>query len=557
MVDHNRVRPLLFPRSVAVVGASPRHGRIVEEVVRSGIPAWGVHPTRDEALGLPCFPNVADVPDEPELAALLVGHTRAEAAFEDVLAAGMRAFVIPGLGAEAGAEGRGRRAHRGAREPRTRSSARTAWASRRRAGSRSGSEPCRPEAFVPGHVACVAHSGSIAEAFLATGPRVGFRTVVSAGGELSRDVADFVAFLADDDGTARSACSSRLRRPAEFAAALALRRGGQAGRVPQGGALAGRGAGGARPLGRGGRVGARLLGAAAPSRRARGERLPRVPRDARGARPAALAARAPHRGVSESGGECGLLADQGEEAGIPFEPFGDEVARRSQRVPELHAPENPLDCWAIDDGGWSFPGLALLRDTGDYDVLLAQVDLSRHRGEDEQEWCSLIVESLAESTSGTEIFPVVTSVHATDPPPAIAALARERDVALLRGTREALRAVARRQRAPASATGTPAEPAIAAARRRAARARLRALLERYGVTFPPRARAPARSRRLRHSTLGGPVVVKVDGPAHKAAAGGVALGVGSGGRAAMPPSGWAGGCSWHARPLGAPRCSAA
>ena len=76
----------------------------------------------------------------------------------------------------------------------------------------------------------------------------------------------------------------------------ARRRGGQAGRVPQGRALAGRGAGGARPLGRRGRVGARLLGAAAPSRRARGERLPRVPGDARGARPAALAARAPHRG---------------------------------------------------------------------------------------------------------------------------------------------------------------------------------------------------------------------------------------------------------------------
>ena len=98
MVDHNRVRPLLFPRSVAVVGASPRHGRIVEEVVRSGIPAWGVHPTRDEVLGLPCFPNVADVPDEPELAALLVGHERVEDAFDEALAAGMRAFFLPGLG---------------------------------------------------------------------------------------------------------------------------------------------------------------------------------------------------------------------------------------------------------------------------------------------------------------------------------------------------------------------------------------------------------------------------------------------------------------------------
>ena len=105
MADHNRVRPLLFPRSVAVVGASPRHGKIVEEVVRSGIPAWGVHPTRTEVLGLRCFPCVADLPEEPELAALLVGHERVEEAFEEAFDAGVRAFFLPGLGNEAGAAG--------------------------------------------------------------------------------------------------------------------------------------------------------------------------------------------------------------------------------------------------------------------------------------------------------------------------------------------------------------------------------------------------------------------------------------------------------------------
>src|SRR5205809_2462493 len=105
MVDHNRVRPLLFPRSVAIVGASPRHGRVIEEVVRSGFPAWGVHPTRDEVLGLPCFASAAELPEIPELTALLVGHERVEQAFEDALAAGARAFFLPGLGNEAGAAG--------------------------------------------------------------------------------------------------------------------------------------------------------------------------------------------------------------------------------------------------------------------------------------------------------------------------------------------------------------------------------------------------------------------------------------------------------------------
>src|SRR4029450_9410909 len=105
MADHNRVRSLLFPGSVAVVGASPRHARVVEKVMRSGYPAWGVHPTREAGPGLPCFPSVAALPETPELAALLVGHERVEQAFEDALAGGVRAFFLPGLGNEAGARG--------------------------------------------------------------------------------------------------------------------------------------------------------------------------------------------------------------------------------------------------------------------------------------------------------------------------------------------------------------------------------------------------------------------------------------------------------------------
>jgi acetyltransferase len=240
-------------------------------------------------------------------------------------------------------------------------------------------------------------------------------------------------------------------------------------------------------------------------------------------------------GVSESGGECGLLADHGEEAGIPFAPFGEALkARLVAAFPNYTLPENPLDCWAIDDASVVYPGsLALLRDTGDYDVLLAQVDLSRHRGAHDEEWCSLIVAALADATDGTAIVPVVTSVHSTDPPPAIAAMARARDVALLRGTREGLRAIAavarwhaRRPPAPenghASASGDPL-PAGALPEHESC-----ALLERYGVSFPPRERcASADDAAAAFGRLGGPVVVKIDGPAHKQAAGGVALGIGS------------------------------
>lgn len=48
-MDHpgpDGVRPLDFPRSLVVVGASPRRPGIVASVLAGSIPAWGVHPTR-------------------------------------------------------------------------------------------------------------------------------------------------------------------------------------------------------------------------------------------------------------------------------------------------------------------------------------------------------------------------------------------------------------------------------------------------------------------------------------------------------------------------------
>src|SRR4029079_7266658 len=183
MADNNRVRPLLFPRSVAVVGASPRHGRIVEEIVRSGIPAWGVHPTRDEVLGLPCFPNVAGVPDEPELVALLVGHERVEDAFAEALAVGMRVFFLPGLGNEAGALGpeiAARIAERAKVED-------AVLLGPNCMGVAAPEEASIwiapvPDTSRPGRVSVVSQSGSIAEALLGIGPRVGFRSVGSSRG---------------------------------------------------------------------------------------------------------------------------------------------------------------------------------------------------------------------------------------------------------------------------------------------------------------------------------------------------------------------------------------
>jgi acetyltransferase len=143
----------------------------------------------------------------------------------------------------------------------------------------------------------------------------------------------------------------------------------------------------------------------------------------------------------------------------------------------------------------------------------------------------MIVKALAEATAGTEIFPAVTTVSAVDPRPEVAQYALEHDVALLRGPRDALRALA----AAAALRPVPAKPEPAAPvglddllqEGPLPEFESALVLERYGVRLAPRRRAASPDEAAEAAAeLGFPVVVKVDGPAHKAAQNGVVLGLG-------------------------------
>ncbi|MFI1013460.1 acetate--CoA ligase family protein [Streptomyces sp. NPDC020965] len=69
------------PRSVAVVGASDGEGRpntgitrqLIDWAERVGARVHPVHPTREEVFGLRCVPDVGQLPEEVDLAVLLVG----------------------------------------------------------------------------------------------------------------------------------------------------------------------------------------------------------------------------------------------------------------------------------------------------------------------------------------------------------------------------------------------------------------------------------------------------------------------------------------------------
>jgi acetate---CoA ligase (ADP-forming) len=529
------VQSLLFPRSLVVVGASPRNVEAVETVVRSGVPAWGVNPNRDEVGGLECFPSFADLPETPETALLLVNHERVEQAFEDAAAAGVRAFVVPGVGAEAGA----------AAMPIV---ARLATRAREIGASMVGPN-CMgvvvpdgpmawigrpPETTAPGSVSVLCQSGSVADAFLSLGGRVGFRCIVSSGTEAVTDAADYLSFFAEDEGTgAVGLFLETVRRPAEFV--TALERCALAGKVVV-----------CLKVGRSeaaARAALSHTGAIVGSDRAFSAVLRRygaIEVDdfhelvetlevlGRGGRPrgARIAA------ISESGGECALLADQAEAAGMPFEPLPDDLAERLRdEFPNYIAPGNPLDAWAVADERLVYPrSLELMAESDAFDILVAQADLSQFRDPGNDEWCELTLRALADLRDRTGVFVAGTTVHSADPPRAFQELALELRLPLLRGPRDAMLALARvALLSHISPVGVdePTPDVSDLLQEGAHSEHVSALvLERLGVPFAPRRLAadPAEAATVAED-LGYPVVVKRDGPAHKAREGGVVLGL--------------------------------
>jgi acetyltransferase len=545
------VGAILAPRSVALVGATDRSlggVELVRNVLAGDIPGYAVNPKRNVVAGFPAHPSIAALPEVPELAMLAVGPSRIEAVFEEAYAAGVRSFVVPGLGPDAGRDGPLVARRLAARA----SEAGAAFLGPNCVGfARPGrTSPCVatvPKVLPAGAVAAISQSGAVGEILLSCGPRIGFSMIVTTGAELSRDVADVLAYLAGDIETrAIGLFLESVRRPEAFVAALSrcaesekpvvclkVGRSSAAERT----ALAHTGAvvGSARVfsavLRRYGAIEVgdmhdfietlEVLGA---------QRWPR------GKRVAA---------VSDSGGECSLLADNGEAAGIPFEPFSDRVVdklRVDVPIPDWIRVENPLDTAFVDDRpGADFAGeiygktvasFRTLAHCGDFDAVVAAIDYSQFRGQYETELASAIVADIAAALEDANVFGAIVSLHASDPPEVVSSLAREHHVPMLRGGSHAMRAIEgvgtwRPKCAQVPPTGDPvALPDVAWREGALTEFESTLALERYGVAFASRVHAASPSAAADAAReLGAPVVVKSHGPAHKAAVGGVVLGV--------------------------------
>ncbi len=531
------VGPLFDPKRLVIIGASERRADLIHMATRRGETVYLVNPRRDEVLGQKCYPDVASLPEQPDVALIAVGHTLMEQAVRDAIAGGVKALVIPGAGAEAGEQGpvvtkivAAMAAENnvallgtncmGYAQPEGRS----LWL-----GTLSAS-------LQAGHVSVLSQSGSVADALLSIGPRIGFRTVMSTGNESGLDAADFVNAFANDEGTkAIGLFLETVRRPEAFAEALRncaeknkpvvclkVGRSELAAQVAltHTGAMVGSAEGFSAFLDSCGAIEVFDMAAFVETLDVLG--LKRWPKGNR------LSA------VSESGGQAGMLADSCEVAGLEVSPLPPQTAKNLEsEFPNFVHVQNPIDAWAIDDVDKVYPRcFEELVASKSYDIVCAVVELTRHRSAADEAWCMEIVKALVNATRGSDVTPVVISTASADPHDSFVRLARENDVALLRGPSDAATAlgvIARWQnRSVQKPSVQAALPGIKELLTPGSMPELDSaqVLKNYGVTFAEIRRAASADEAVKAANeVGYPVVVKVDGPAHKSIGGGVILGV--------------------------------
>jgi acyl-CoA synthetase (NDP forming) len=103
----------LSPSSIAVIGASENihkiGGRPIHYMLRQGYAGrlYPINPSRAEIQGLKSYASLADLPEVPELALVIVGGDNAVAAVDDCAARGVKAAIVIASGfGETGPEGR-------------------------------------------------------------------------------------------------------------------------------------------------------------------------------------------------------------------------------------------------------------------------------------------------------------------------------------------------------------------------------------------------------------------------------------------------------------------
>ncbi len=198
---------LLAPESIAVVGATDRPGSYACQALLNidaigfGGQVWGVNPRRTSVLGRQCVPTVADLPVAVDAVVIAVPAAAVPEVVEQAGARGCGGAVVFSAGfaeIEAGVQLQHSLLDSAARHKLAVCGPNCNGIVAMHARSALWGDALQPRE--PGSVALVSQSGNVAVNALATRRGLRFHTVIASGNQAVLSAADYLSYLARDDG---------------------------------------------------------------------------------------------------------------------------------------------------------------------------------------------------------------------------------------------------------------------------------------------------------------------------------------------------------------------
>ena len=205
-----RLEELFRPASLAVVGASDKPGKVgtvvLENIIDSGYEGviYPVNPSHSELFSLKCYAGVADLPEAPELAVIIVPAPMVQGVMEECGERGVKAAVVISAGfKEAGMDG-----YR--RETELRETARRLGIKVLGPNCLGLADTATPlnatfatKAPREGKVAFMSQSGALCTAVLGWSEEnyLGFSRFISLGNKMDLDESDMLEALEQDENT--------------------------------------------------------------------------------------------------------------------------------------------------------------------------------------------------------------------------------------------------------------------------------------------------------------------------------------------------------------------
>ena len=204
---------MLNPRSIAVIGATPKGGygqRLLNALLRSKdrVAIYPVNPNYDEISGLRAYRSVADLPEAPDLAGIVVPYSRVFGVLRECheKKAGAALIISAGFaerGTDSGADLQ-KQLGAFARETGLRIAGPNCLGLANVRDDIWATASSRTLGGLTGNIALVCQSGATAFGpFLvrAVDSGIGLSHIISTGNEADLDFADFARYLVDDEQT--------------------------------------------------------------------------------------------------------------------------------------------------------------------------------------------------------------------------------------------------------------------------------------------------------------------------------------------------------------------